>query len=225
VRQARIVMADSRQTARDLGELYGVPEAKLRVVPLGAAAGAEGADGVREPFVLSVGVRDARKRTAALVEGHRRYWEAANGDPGRCRLVLAGPPGDEEVAVRAVGSPGVDLLGFVSRAKLADLYRRATLLVYASSYEGFGLPVLEAMANGCPVLVARSSALEEVGGEAALPLEDTTPEGIAARLADVLTDREALAARGAAGRQRAGEFTWSRTAAETLAAYRDALRR
>ena len=223
VLRARVVMADSRRTARDLAELYGVPEAKLRVVPLGAAASAEGPSG-REPFVLAVGVRDARKRTAALVEGHRRYWEAANGDPGRCRLVLAGPPGDEEEEVLAVGSPAVDLLGFVSRAELGDLYRRASLLVYASSYEGFGLPVLEAMANGCPVLVARSSALEEVGGDAALPLEDTTPDGIAARLAEVLADPGALTARGAAGRERAGAFTWARTAAETLAAYRDALR-
>jgi glycosyltransferase involved in cell wall biosynthesis len=123
-----------------------------------------------------------------------------------------------------VGSPAVDVVGFVSRAELGDLYRRASLLVYASSYEGFGLPVLEAMANGCPVLVARSSALDEVGGDAALPLEDTTPDGIAARLAEVLADPDALAARGAAGRERAGAFTWARTAAETLAAYRDALR-
>ena len=225
VHRSRLVMADSEQTARDLRELYGVPEERLRVVPLGANQAPAAGGGGREPFVLSVGVRDARKRTVALMEGHRRYWEGANGDPSRCRLVLAGPPGDEEAAVRAAEWPGCDVLGFVSRDELTDLYRRATLLVYASSYEGFGLPVLEAMANGCPVLVAPSPALREVGGDAALTLPDMSAEGIAIRLAEVLADRGALAARGAAGRERAGSFTWARTARATRAAYRDALGR
>ncbi len=222
VRRARVVMADSGQTARDLRELYGVPEAKLRVVPLGAPA-APDRPVEREPFVLAVGVRDARKRTAALVEGHHRYWDTANGDPGRCRLVLAGPPGDEEEAVRRVASPGCELRGFVSREELLGLYRRATLLVYPSSYEGFGLPVLEAMANGCPVLVAPGGALDEIAGPVALALPDASPAGISRRLAEVLADRPALAARGEAGRARAAEFTWERTAAQTLEVYREAI--
>jgi glycosyltransferase involved in cell wall biosynthesis len=221
-RRARIVVADSAVTARDLGDLYGVDAGRVRVVPLGAPP-TEAPAVAREPFVLAVGVRDPRKRIAALVAGHRRYWESALPDPPPCRLVLAGPPGGEEDAVLAAAGPGCEVLGFVTPERLADLYRRATLLAYPSAYEGFGLPVLEAMAHGCPVLVAPGAALEEVGGDAALPLPDASVEGIARRLAEVLADRPALAARGDAGRRRAAGFTWERTAALTLDAYREAL--
>ena len=223
-RTARVVVADSRLTARDLEELYGVDPARIRVVPLGVHHGKEHGPREREPFILAVGIRDARKRIAALVEGHRRYWDAAPPDPPRCRLVLAGPPGDDEETVLAAIGPGCEVLGWVDRPRLDDLYRRATLLVYPSAYEGFGLPVLEAMAHGCPVLVAPSATLDELGGGAMLPLGDASPDGIAWRLGEVLADRGELARRGEAGRARAAEFSWARTAAETLDAYREALR-
>ncbi len=84
--------------------------------------------------------------------------------------------------MRAAAGPGCEIRGFVRREELLDLYRRATLLVYPSAYEGFGLPVVEAMAHGCPVLCARNSALVEVGGRTAIFLDDVTPEGIAEAL-------------------------------------------
>ena len=101
--------------------------------------------------------------------------------------------------MRAAAGPGCEIRGFVRREELLDLYRRATLLVYPSAYEGFGLPVVEAMAAGCPVLCARNSSLIEIGGRSALFLDEVTPEAIAAALADALADREALAERGRGG--------------------------
>ena len=102
--------------------------------------------------------------------------------------------------MRAAAGPGSEIRGFVRREEVLDLYRRATLLVYPSAYEGFGLPVVEAMAARCPVLCARNSALVEVGGSAAIFLDDVTPEGIARALTEALADRDALARRGEEGR-------------------------
>jgi alpha-1,3-rhamnosyl/mannosyltransferase len=111
----------------------------------------------------------------------------------------------------------------VSDEELRRLYRRATLLVYPSACEGFGLPVAEAMAHGCPALVAPTAALMEVGGEAALVIEDPSADGIARALGAALGDREALARRGEDARRRSAAFAWAGAAAGTLAAYREAI--
>jgi glycosyltransferase involved in cell wall biosynthesis len=179
----------------------------------------------REPIVLSVGVLHRRKRIAELVEGHRRYFERAPALPPPCRLVVVGGPAGDETRVAQAAGPACELLGFVSRERLEDLYRRAALLVYPSALEGFGMPVAEAMAHGCPVLVARNSALVEVAGEAGLYLDDADPEAIAVALETALADREALARRGEEARRAAERMTWARAAEETLDAYRAALPR
>jgi len=222
-RRARVVIAVSGATAEDLATLYGVRRDRLRVVPYGIRVD-DAPDEPREPFVLSVGELHPRKRLPALVEGHGLYLESAPPDPPPCRLVIAGAGGSDEEAVRRAAGSGCDLLGFVAPERLVDLYRRATLLAYPSAYEGFGLPVLEAMAHGCPALVARNSSLPEVGGEVALYLDDPTPAGIARRLAEVLADRAALEERGRASRRHAATFAWPVAAAATLDAYREAMR-
>ena len=224
-RRARLVIVSSEATARDVTELYGVPRERIRVVPLGVHPDAAPRDPAepREPFVLSVGVLDARKRIASLVRGHALYLSGAPADPPPCRLVVVGGGGGDEEAVRRAAGEGCEIAGFVPAERLEDLYRRATLLVYPSAHEGFGLPVAEAMAHGCPALVARNSALVEVGGDDALYLDDASPEGIARALAGALADREALRARGEAGRAHAGRFSWTRAAAETMDVYRDAI--
>jgi alpha-1,3-rhamnosyl/mannosyltransferase len=138
--------------------------------------------------------------------------------------VIVGAGGSAESRVRELAGPECEMLGRVDDTTLADLYRTATLLVYPSSYEGFGLPVLEAMAHGCPVLIARNSSLPEVGGDAALYLDDATPAGIGRALTEALADRSALAARGARSADRAARFGWERVARETLEVYRELLR-
>jgi glycosyltransferase involved in cell wall biosynthesis len=223
-RRARRVIAVSESTARDLQELYGIPPERLRVVPNGVYLDTR-PPGPREPFLLSVGILEPRKRVVPLVEGHTRYFAGAPPDPAPCRLIVVGGPGGDEDRVREAAGPGCEILGFVRREELFDLYRRATLLVYPSAYEGFGLPVVEAMAHGCPVLCARNSALVEVGGQTAIFLDDVSPEGIAEALGEVLADREALRERGEAGREEAARYSWTAAATATRDVYRQALRR
>lgn len=222
-RRATRVITTTQSTARDLTGLYRVAESRIRVIPIGVASDPEPSN-PREPFVLAVGEFEPRKRIVELITGHRLYVRGAPADPPPCRLVLAGAGGSDEAAVRAAAGPECDVLGFVDDDTLGDLYRRATLLVYPSSYEGFGMPILEAMSHGCPALIANNSSLPEVGGDAALYIEAPTTDGIAAALSAALADREALRTRGEASREHASAFAWSQIAAQTLDTYREALK-
>ena len=172
-----------------------------------------------------MGVREPRKRIGILVEGHAIYYANAPADPPPCRLIVVGGPGGDEERIRAAAGPGCEIRGFVRAEELINLYRQATLLAYPSAYEGFGLPVVEAMAHGCPVLCARNSSLIEIGGRSAIFLDDVTPEGVAAALTEALADREALAARGEAGRAEAARYSWPASATATRDVYRQAVRR
>ena len=222
-RTAAIVITTSHSTARDLVDLYDIDPERIRVVPIGVAPDPEPAE-PRERFVLAAGVMHPRKRIRQLVEGHALYWGRNEGDPDRCRLVIAGAGGADEQAVRAAAGPGCELLGFVGREELLGLYRRASLLAYPSSYEGFGLPVLEAMAHGCPVLAAHTSSLPEVGGDVARYMHDVSPEAVADALDEALADDDDLRRRGELGREWAAGFSWERAARETIAVYRQAAR-
>lgn len=124
----------------------------------------------------------------------------------------------------ALGIAGrVEISGYVSAEALADLYRRAIAFVFPSSYEGFGLPLLEAMHWGVPVLSARTSALPEVAGEAALYFDPLQPAELARAMEQVVADAECRRALIAKGRERLRAFSWERTAAQTLAVYQDVL--
>ena len=224
-RHAAMVITTSVSTARDLTAIYGIRPERLRTVPIGIRPDASPTNLPRENFVLAVGEFEPRKRMPELIAGHRAYFQAAAAaDLSPCRLVLAGAGGRDEEEVRATVGPECDLLGFVDSDTLAGLYRRATLLVYPSSYEGFGLPILEAMGHGCPALIARNSSLPEVGGDAALYIDEPTADGIARALTETLADRAALAARGQASRAHVAQFDWSHVAEQTLAVYREAMR-
>ncbi|MGD9696599.1 MAG: glycosyltransferase family 4 protein [Thermoleophilia bacterium] len=224
VRTAVRVIAVSQSTADDIAELYRVPPERIRVIPNGVDVDTR-PPGEREPFILSVGVLEPRKRIAELVAGYAIYRESAPPSPPPCRLVVVGGPGDDAERVRAVAGPGCEIREFVRKEELIDLYRRATLLAYPSAYEGFGLPVVEAMAYGCPVLCARNSSLIEVGGETAIFLDEVTPEGIARSLAEALADRDALRERGEQGRRAAARYSWPAAATATRDLYRRVLLR
>ncbi len=224
VRRARRIIAVSRATADDLVDLYGAPAGRLRVIPNGVHPDRAPSDLPREPFVLAVGEFEPRKRIMELIAGFAAYRADAPADPPPCDLVLVGSGGSQAEAVRAAATDHVVLTGFVAGEALSDLYRRATLLVFPSSYEGFGLPVVEAMAHGCPTLVAQNSSLVEVGGDVAIPLDDPTADGIARALTDALWDRAALSARGERSRDHARMFDWDAVARATLNVYREAAR-
>lgn len=168
--------------------------------------------GVREPFLLHVGTAEERKGTDTLL----RAFALARARHPDLELVLVSPGGWG----RLEPVPGARALGGVDDADLDALYRRAGALVYPSRHEGFGMPVLEAMARGCPVVTSTATAIPEVAGDAALLVDPEDPGALAEAVGKVLDDAERRAHLIEAGRRRAAEFSW-RTSAEThVAAYR-----
>ena len=233
-RTSRRVIADSESTRRDLVGLLGLPGSKIDVVPLGlgtvrTAAPAPAAQ-LRTRFelaeravVLSLSAKRPHKNLPALIEALALIPPAR-----RPVLVLPGYPTWHEDELRAQalarGVAGdVRLLGWLSGSELEGLWALAEAFVFPSLYEGFGLPVLEAMARGVPVACSNASSLPEVAGDAALLFDPRDVGAIAGALQRLLAEpalREELRRRGLA---RAREFTWQRTADLTLASYNRAL--
>jgi glycosyltransferase involved in cell wall biosynthesis len=179
-RRAERVLAVSERTKRDLVEHYGIAEDKIVVTPNGVDPifRPDGEAPVRPPYALFVGGIQPRKDPVSAIEALGRL----NGD---LSLVVVGAEkrGGQEVrrAIRRLGlDQRVELAGHVEREELAALYRGAACLVFPSRYEGFGLPVLEAMASGTPVVAAAAGAVPEVAGDAAVLVEPGDPESLAA---------------------------------------------
>jgi len=210
-RAATRLIAVSEFTKRELLEVLDVPEEKVRVIPnaVGEPFTAEG-EAAEGDYVLAVSTLEPRKNLQRLVEGHERA--RLNGLP----LLVAGAAGWGDV--RVDGS-GVRWLGEVGDEELARLYRGARCVAYVSLYEGFGLPVLEAMACGTPVVAARTGALEEVSGDAAVLVDPLDPDAIAAGLNEAIDRRDDLRERGL---ERARAFDWHDVARETAAVYGEA---
>jgi glycosyltransferase involved in cell wall biosynthesis len=206
---ARRIIAVSEFTKRELIELLGVPADKVRVVPNGVDAEFT-RDGPRADgdYVLTVGTLEPRKNLPRLVEAARR-------SAVELRVVGARGWGGVEV-----GGNGVRWLGEVSDAELARLYRGARCVAYPSVYEGFGIPVLEAMACGAPVVTSRGTAMEEVADGAAVLVDPNDPAELAAGIERATEQRDDLVARGL---ERARAFRWSAIADATVAVYREAL--
>lgn len=169
--------------------------------------------GVEAPFLLAVGTIEPRKGLDVLAEA----FSTLTG----VRLVLAGPPGWGEVP--GLDRPGLSRLGEVGEEDLDALYRGAAALVMASRTEGFGLPALEAMARGCPVVVSDGGSLPEVVGDAGVVVPAGDPDTLAGVLAEVLGNADLRQRVSAAGRHRAAGFTWAACVEGHLTAYRSAL--
>jgi glycosyltransferase involved in cell wall biosynthesis len=204
--RAARVLAISERTKSDVVELYDVPGERVAVTPLGVdAAFVPGA--APDSYLLVVGTVEPRKNPLAAAAAAREL-----GRP----LVVVGPVRDEALA-RELRARGADLRGYVSKEELARLYRGAACLVFPSRYEGFGLPLVEAMASGTPVVATPDAALKEVAGDAAVFVE---PGALAAGVRRALAEREQLVA---AGLERVRQFTWEETARRTVAVYREVL--
>jgi glycosyltransferase involved in cell wall biosynthesis len=230
---ARRVIAVSAATRRDLIQLLGVPETRIDVVHHGvdhARFSAVEQPGERElvrerlrirgEFLLYLGAADRRKNLELLIRAF-----AESGLPRDLELVLAGAMSAaqcrelEQCARRERVERSVRVAGFVEDALLSALYRQCLAHVFVSAYEGFGLPVLEAMACGAPTLISSVPALIEVAGDAALSLESLDEPTLARALARLASDAALRAELRARGLARAAEFTWERCAAGTLASY------
>jgi alpha-1,3-rhamnosyl/mannosyltransferase len=180
---------------------HGVDPAFSAGAPLGAGVH------LRPSYLLFVGAIQARKDPLTAAEAAR-----AVGLP----LVVAGPAKEPELA-RALEARGADLRGWVEKPELAELYRGAAALVWPSRYEGFGIPVLEAMASGTPVVLSSDPALREVAGDAGVYAENGDYAGAIRRALD---DRDRFAR---AGLERARGFSWAESARRTADVYRKVL--
>jgi len=233
-RRARRVITISEHSARDIETLYGLSRDRIAVIPCGVSEEFKPSPDeaafheVRtrlslptERFILFVGGSDPRKNHRVLVEAYARHADRLTD----YTLVLIGDPvhrfGSFAASVQAHGVAGrVIWPGRLPIQEIRLLYSHADLFVFPSIYEGFGMPVLEAMACGAPVITANTTSLPEVAGDAAILVNPTDPEELGAAIIRVLSDQglqERLRTRGFA---RAKSFTWDQTARQTLAVYR-----
>jgi glycosyltransferase involved in cell wall biosynthesis len=218
VRRAARVLTGSDWTKRDLVERYGVAAEKVVVTPYGVdpTFGPDGPAADGAPYALFVGGLEPRKNPLAALE-------AVALSDSSLRLIVAGPArGRSAELSRAVSRFGlnsrVELRGHVAREELASLYRGASCLVFPSRYEGFGLPVLEAMASGTPVVATTAGSVPEVAGDAAILVDPGDAAALAGGIERALADRERLRA---AGLERSRSYTWTETARKTLGVYRE----
>jgi len=235
LRQAAAVIVPSESTRRDLLQLYKVAglEHKVEVIPEGvppAVAAGPLPDGVEPGFILAVGTVEPRKNYQRLLAAYRqlRGHRGAlpfiiNGRPGVPQLVIAGRAGWAygDTLQRIAAEPGVRYLGHVDEPTLAALYESASVLAFPSLYEGFGLPLLEAMTRGVPAVVGATGALPELAVGSAITVNAEDAGAIAGGLERLLADEGLRRKLGEEGIRRARSYTWANAAERTL----DVLRR
>ncbi len=220
LKRAKRVVCVSNATKRDLLEHYGerITEDRVRVVPNGVDLSVfrpDPADRPDEtPYLAVVGNQDPRKNIGTLLEAFPIFRARLRA----FRLVMVGPgqpPAPKPAAV--------DVLGYLDERALASVYRRAVMVVQPSLYEGFGLPVLEAMACGTPVACADIDVFHEVAGDCARYFDPRASDSIAKTMEDVAKDEALRAGMCARGLERARGFSWDETARRLLAAFREAV--
>jgi glycosyltransferase involved in cell wall biosynthesis len=233
-RRSRRIVVDAASTKDDLVADLRVPADRIDVVPLGVSPPPPPADGAvarararfglgERPLVLSVSAKRPHKNLERLVRAL-----AAIPEERRPRLVVPGYPTPHEAELRELArrlgvEDAISWPAWVTGEELEGLYAAASCLVFPSLYEGFGLPVLEAMARGVPVATSGRASLREVAGEAALLFDPEDVDAIRAAIERLVYDEPERRRLAEAGRARAATFTWERTAELTVAAYRRAL--
>lgn len=227
-RRADRFIAVSRYTADDLVGRAGVPASKIDVVYHGLDPVFTTADRqarpvpIQAPYVLAVGGVSPRKNTRRLIGAFIR-WRERSRHRAAYRLLITGTSLDHEFTENGTGLPeGVSLLGYVDKAELPGLYANAAVFLYPGIYEGFGLPIIEAMACGTPVVTSRTGAAPEIAGGAAILVDPFVVESIEAGLERAINAEEAERLR-TLGFDRARQFDWATAAQATLDAYRRTL--
>lgn len=231
-RRADHIIAVSEQSKRDVIAAYGIPAGKITVIyeaadprfgpqPTGVVAAVRARYHLPDRYLLFVGTIEPRKNLGRLLAAFERLHAAGFTDA----LVIVGKRGwlYDDFFARLEGSPARQAVlfpGFVPDPDLPAVYAGAQALAFPSEFEGFGLPVLEAMACGTPVVCSNTSSLPEVAGDAALLIDPLDVDALIDALRRVLTDADLAADLRARGRAQAARFSWDRAAAETLTVYR-----
>jgi glycosyltransferase involved in cell wall biosynthesis len=213
------IIAVSQFTARQAIDILGVEEARVRVVHHGVRAPVSAAAVTRQKIILHVGAIQRRKNISRLVDAFERV------DPG-WQLVLAGSAGygAQEIAARIGAARSRDRIrmpGYVPPAELANWYAQAAIFAFPSLDEGFGMPVLEAMAGGTPVIASNRSAIPEVAGDAAWLVDPEDTDELADALVALTQDPERRADLSRRGLARAAQFTWAEAVEKTWQVYRE----
>jgi glycosyltransferase involved in cell wall biosynthesis len=228
--QSAAVLVPSESTRRDLLDLYKIQslESKISVIAEGVPSPVPAGplpDGLEPGFILAVGTVEPRKNYPRLLAAFRQMRGRhgalpfiINDRPGVPELVIAGRPGWAygDTLRRIAAEPGVRYLGHVDEPTLSALYESASVLAFPSLYEGFGLPLLEAMSKGVPAVVGAAGALPELALGAAIAVKPDDVNAIAGGLERLLSDRQLRQKLGEEGKRRAASFTWARAAEETL---------
>ncbi len=226
LRDAAAVIVPSEATRHDVVHQYpdGSLVRKIAVVPEGlppAVPAGPLPDGLEPGFILAVGTVEPRKNYPRLLAAYRRLRGRQgslpfiiNNRPGVPQLVIAGRPGWAygDTIVRIRHEPGVRYLGHVDEPTLSALYESASVLAYPSLYEGFGLPVLEAMSRGLPAVISSAGALPELGGDAAIVVDAENEAAIAEALERLLSDPALRRKLGEEGKRRAAGYSWEEAA-------------
>ncbi|HBF33368.1 TPA: hypothetical protein DDW35_02270 [Candidatus Sumerlaeota bacterium] len=237
IRNAALLLADSESSARDLSRVFRVPMEKIRVTHLGVSesffqpANLARQQALRklyhlpEKYLLTAGTLEPRKNLPALLKA---YTQRVQRDSTTPDLVITGRTGwgtdNLPLLLESLKiTERVRLTGFVPDADLPELYRMAMLFLCVSLYEGFGLPILEAMASGTPVVAANNSSIPEVTGDTALLADASRVDDIAAKICEALNTPVPTQHRAQSARLRAETFTWEQTARKTLKAYKQAI--
>jgi glycosyltransferase involved in cell wall biosynthesis len=218
-RKAAGLLAPSKATADDLVQLFGVDPERITVIPHGYNEYFQEVSGVaREPFFLFVGTISPRKNLIGLFHA----FAALPDDIRRTfKLIVVGAEGwntgeTYETYVRLGLGDRVEFRGYESDESLRKLYNKAAGFLFPSLYEGFGIPILEAMACGCPVIASNTSSMPEVAGNAAVLVDPTNPARIAEAMEKIATDPRLWARLHTVGLARVKEFSWDKTATHTL---------
>lgn len=215
-RRARRIITVSESSRRDIVELLGIDEAQVEVTPLAASAPPAITPTPRDPAtLLFIGNRMPHKNVGVVLEAL-----ALLPPESRPRFVATGTSDSDPLTAdvrRLRLDESVELRAWVDDEELERLYATATAFVLPTRFEGFGLPVLEAMERGCPVICSDLPVLREVAGDAAVYVDTTSATALASAIRDLLGDPDELVRRAEAGRMRAGDFSWERAAQQTAA--------